>query len=85
MGLGADNAGLWEPGEKSNDRFPSWPPGRPLVDCAGGESGDEDARLPDGAAAGGMNRNDSAYHSYQTFRLSVIRHMDTWSSEFLGR
>jgi hypothetical protein len=33
----------------------------------------------------GMVMNDSACHSYQTFRSLVTRHIDTCSSELPGR
>ena len=40
-----------------------------------------------GVSAGGRNtgRNDSVYHSYHTWRWSVRRHMETRSSELLGK
>jgi hypothetical protein len=40
-----------------------------------------------GASAAGRNtgRNDSVYHSYHTWRWSVRRHMETRSSELLGK
>lgn len=37
------------------------------------------------AAVLGIDMNDSACHSYQTWRSLVSRQMDTWSSELLGR
>ena len=42
----------------------------------------------DGLAGGGKlttGRKDSAYHSYHTFVLSATLHIDTCSSELLGR
>ncbi len=35
--------------------------------------------------AEGIARNDSACHSYHTWRSFVNRQIDTWSSELLGR
>jgi hypothetical protein len=38
-----------------------------------------------GEANNAVGRKASAHHSYQTFRLSVSRHIDTSSSELLGK
>ena len=62
--------------------------GPPLPD--GVKKPDNSRSAPEGDigtsdTAEGISRNDSACHSYHTWRSFVNRQIDTWSSELLGR